>query len=125
MHSENSFYSIGTYDDGTVKGRGLLSAHGRGIDEPSSLFEHLGNATKVLITNTTKPTMVWGKSGTRYCVLANILTLPSSKRIFDAVKFEKCLEGVRRVRFDTKQGHLFLDEKRVYTAALTVPSIIF
>lgn len=117
VQSENSFYRVGTYENKTVKAE-LYYLRTDDVHEPSSLFEHLGNGTKVLITNTAKPAMVWGKDGTRYCVLADTLALQSNERIFDAMQFKKCLEGVRRVRFDTKQGHLFLDETRVYTAAL-------
>lgn len=116
-HSENSFYRVGTYEDKTAKAD-VYYLRTDEAHEPSSLFEHLGNGTKVLITNTAKPAMVWGKDGTRHCVLTDVVAAPSSKRVFDAVKFKQCLEDVRRVRFDTKQGHLFLDEKRVYTAAL-------
>lgn len=118
-HSENSFYRVGSYEDKTIKAD-VYYLRTDAAHEPSSLFEHLGNGTKVLITNTEKPTMVWGKDGTRYLVLSDALS-SSSKHIFDATKLKKCLEGVRRVRFDVKQGHLFLDENRIYTAGLNSP----
>jgi hypothetical protein len=123
-YAEDTLYRVGTYAD---KGANADVYYLRTNDahEPSSVFEHLGNGTKVLITNTTKPAMVWGKDGTRYCVLTDALAAPSNKHIFDAAKFKKCLESVRRVRFDPKQGHLFLDEKRVYTAGLTSPEYHF
>lgn len=119
-HSENSFYRVGIYDNKKTKAE-VYYLRTNAAHEPSALFEHLGNGTKVLITNTAKPAMVWGKNGTHYCILADTLATPSSAKVFDATKFKKCLEGVRRVRFDTKQGHLFLDETRVYTAALNGP----
>lgn len=115
--SENSFYCVGTYEKKAVKAE-VYYLRTDAAHEPSSVFEHLGNGTKVLITNTAKPALVWGKDGTHFCVLADALASSSSKQVFDAAKFKKCLEGIRRVRFDTKQGHLFLDEQRVYTAAL-------
>lgn len=118
-YSENAFYRVGSYENKTVKAEVYYLRTGA-VHEPSSLFEKLGNGTKVLITNTQKPVMVWGKDGTRYCVLADTLS-SSSKHIFDATKFKKCFEGVRRVRFDTKQAQLFLDGTLVYTAGLNSP----
>jgi hypothetical protein len=119
-YTKNALYRVGTYSDKTLNAE-VYYLRTNDAHEPSSVFEHLGNGTKVLITNTAMPDMVWGKNGTRYCVLAEVLATPSSKHIFDAAKFKKCLEGVRRVRFDTKQGQLFLDEKLVYTAGLKSP----
>ncbi len=123
-YATDALYSIGSYADKKVKAE-VYYLRTDAAHEPSSLFEHLGNDPKVLITNTTKPALVWGKDGTRYCVLAETLTAPSSKQIFNATKFKECLEGMRRVRFDPKQGHLFFDEKRVYTAGLTSPEYHF
>lgn len=122
-YAENAFYRVGSYEDKKVKAD-VYYLRTDAAHEPSSLFEHLGNGTKVLITNTAKPAMVWGKDGTRHLVLSDTLS-SSSKYIFDAAKFKKCLEGVRRVRFDTKQGHLFLDGDRVYTAGLNSPEYHF
>jgi hypothetical protein len=118
-HSENTFYHVGAYDDKTAKAE-VYYLRTDAAHEPSALFEHLGNGTKVLITNTAKPTMVWGKEGTRYLTLSDALS-SSSKRIFDATKLKDTLKGVRRVRFDTKQAQLFLDGTLVYTAGLNSP----
>lgn len=121
---QDALYYVGTWENKTVKA-GVYYLRTHDAHEPSSVFDHLGNGTKVLIANTTKPVMVWGKDGTRYCVLSDTIVTPPSEHFFDATKFKKCLEYVRRVRFDKKQGHLFLDEKRVYTAALKSPEHYF
>src|SRR6185437_5867222 len=113
-----------TYEDKAMKAE-IYYLRTDATHEPSSLFEHMGNRPKVLITNTAKPALARGKDGTRYCVLADMLAVPSSKRIFDAAKFKGILEVMRRVRFDLKQGHLFLDERRVYTVSLTSPEYHF
>lgn len=123
-YATDALYLIGTYADKKVKTE-VYYLRTDEAHEPSSLFEHLGNGPKVLITNTTKPALMWGKEGARYCVLAETLAAPSSKQIFNAVKFKECFESMRRVRFDTKQGHLFLDEKRVYTTGLKSPEYHF
>lgn len=122
-YAKNALYRIGTYSGKKLNAE-VYYLRTDDAHEPSSVFEHLGNGTKVLITNTAKPALVWGKGGTRYCVLADALAT-SGKHIFDAAQFKKCLEGVRRVRFDTKQGQLFLDDKLVYTAGLKSPECEF
>lgn len=119
-YSENSFYRIGTWANKAVNAE-VYYLRTDEIHEPSSHFDHLGNGTKMLITNAATPVMVWGKEGTSYCTLSDILASPKSKKIFDATKFEKCFDRVRRVRFDTKQAQLFLDGKLVYTAGLNSP----
>ncbi len=123
-YTDNSFYGIGAYESGKIKAEAYYlrteDAH-----EPSSYFERISNATKILITNTAKPDMVSGKEGTLYCVLADTLAVSANKHIFDKAKFAKCLEGVRRVRFDKKNGHLFLDNKRIYTAPLNSQEFYF
>lgn len=75
-----------------------------------------GSGPRVLVSNT-------GIAGTDedgifYCALSDILAPSSSKNIFDKSAFEKCVSGAKRVSFDKKNGHLFLDGKRVYTAPL-------
>lgn len=120
-YSQNSFYHVGTYEYKTLKAE-VYYLRTDAVYEPSSLFGHLGNnATKILITNTTKPTIVSGKDGTSYCVLADTLATPTSERVFDTVKFKKCFDCMRRVRFDAKQAQLFLDGTLVYTAGLNSP----
>lgn len=120
VYSDNSFYNLGVFTDNKIQAD-IYYLRTSDTHEPSSLFEHLGNGTRVLITNTTKPEMIYGKDGTLYCVLEEILAPVSSKKIFDITKFKKSLEGIRRVRFDKKQAQLFLDNKLVYTAGINSP----
>jgi hypothetical protein len=66
-----------------------------------------------------------GADGVFYCALADILTPSSSKNIFDKTAFEKNIASPKRVFFDKKNGHLYLDGKRIYTASLTGPEFRF
>lgn len=120
VYSNSSFYNLGVFTDNKIQAD-IYYLRTSDAYEPASLFEHIGNKTKVLITNTTKPEMIYGKEGTRYCVLSDILASATSNKIFDASKFKKCLEGIRRVRFDKKQAQLSLDNKLVYTAGINSP----
>lgn len=119
-YSENSFYRIGTWENKTVKA-GMYYLRTDEAHEPSSLFEHLGNRTKVLITNTTTPAMARGKEGTLYCVLADALDTSAREQIFDAKKFKKCLEGMRRVQFNKAQGNLYFDGGLICSVGLGSP----
>lgn len=123
-YAHDTLFCIGNYEDKKVKAA-VYYLRTDAAHEPASVFDHLGNGTRVLITNTIKPAMLWGKEGTLYCVLAETLAAPSSKQVFDKAKFAKCIEGVRRVRFDKRNGHLLLDNKRIYTAALNSPHYYF
>ena len=72
----------------------------------------------MLITNTMRADVVAGRENLSTCVLSNILASAKKKNIFDKSAFEECFDAVRRVRFDKKDGHLFLDNKCICTVPL-------
>ncbi len=123
-YATDAFYRLGTHQDKKVKATVYYLRTGD-AHEPSALFEEAGNALKVLITNTAEPNLVRGKEGTRYCVLALTLAPTTSKDIFYKMGIVKCFDDVCRVHFDKKNGHLSLDGKRIYTAALNSPQYYF
>lgn len=84
--------------------------------EPSSYFSDLGSESKILITNLEKPKMTHGKEGTLYCVLSDLVAGQSERRVFSKTKFDKYLQGTRRVYFDEHGGLLYLDNNIVYVA---------
>lgn len=116
-YAADTFFRLGTYQDKKVKAT-VYYLRTSDAHEPSAFFEEVGNAPKVLITNTDEPNLARGKEGTRFCVLATALAPISSKEVFYRMGVARCFDDVRRVQFDKKNGHLLLDGKRIYTAAL-------
>ncbi|MDL1953046.1 hypothetical protein FBR07_02600 [Candidatus Uhrbacteria bacterium UHB] len=123
-YATDAFYRLGTYKDKKVKATVYYLRTGD-LHEPSSFFENASNSPKVLITNTAEPNLVHGKEGTRYCILADALVPTANKEIFYKMGIVRCFDDVRRVQFDKKNGHLSLDGKRIYTAALESPQYYF
>jgi hypothetical protein len=76
----------------------------------------LGSGPRVLVSNTG----IAGadEDGVFYCALSDILVPSPSKNIFDKAAFEKCVSGAKRISFDKKNGQLYFDGKRIYTAPL-------
>lgn len=118
-YSNDAFFRLGVYEDKSKKMKVevyyLRSGDG---SEPSILFKEMGNQAKMLITNTMKADIIAGKDNLSTCVLSEIIALSEKKTVFDKNAFVKCFDATRRVRFDKKDGHLFLDNKRIYTAPL-------
>lgn len=118
-YSSNTFYRIGLYQDKSKKLKVecyyLRSGDG---SEPSIHFAAQGNAPRMLITNTLRADIAGsGKEHLSTCALSDILAT-DKKSVFSKAAFIECFDPVRRVRFDKKNGHLLLDEKRIYTAPL-------
>lgn len=118
-YSNNAFFRLGVYEDKTKKIKMEVYYLRNGDDyEPTIRFTELGNSFKVLITNTMRADIVSGKENLFSCVLSEIIAPLEKKNLFDRNAFIKCFDAIRRVRFDKKNGHLLLDEKRIYTAPL-------
>ncbi len=114
-YTPDTFYRLGIYKDKKVEAE-VYYLRTTAPHEPSEYFEHMGNAPKVLITNIAKPTLVYGREGTFYCILADVLSADTARTVFDGAKFATCIEGIRQVRFDKTSGNLYLDGRRIYTA---------
>jgi len=122
LYSDNAFFRLGTYKNKRVKAEVFYLRNSDNF-EPSLHFGEIGNEPKVLITNTIRADVVFGKENLSYAVLNEILSSEKNK-FLDEKKFEECFDKVRRVRFD-KSGNLFLDEIRIYTASLNSPEFYF
>jgi hypothetical protein len=120
----DAFYRLGTYQDKKVKAT-VYYLRTSDAHEPSAFFEEAGNGLKALVTNTAEPNLARGKEGTRHCVLTQALAPSGNKEIFSKMGIVRCFDDVRRVQFDKKNGHLSLDGKRTYTAALDSPQYYF
>lgn len=118
-YSNDAFFRLGIYEDKAKKMK-VEVYYLRNSDafEPTIRFNELGNLPKMLITNTMRADLIAGKENLFTCVISEILASPTKKTIFDKSAFAKCFDAIRRVRFDKKDGHLFLDNKRIYTASL-------
>lgn len=116
IYSANTLYRLGIYRGGrhTAEVYYLRNTDG---SEPSLRFQELGNSPKILVTNYAKPDLVAGKDNLNILYLSDALA-SANTRLFDKSAVARCLEGVRRVRFDKKDGHLFLDGKKIYTASI-------
>lgn len=118
-YSSDAFFRLGIYEDKTRKMKvDVYYLRNDDASEPTIRFTELGNQPKMLITNTLRANLIAGKENLFTCVLSEIVATPKKKTIFDKNEFVKCFDAIRRVRFDTKEGHLFLDNKRIYTASL-------
>lgn len=118
-YSNDALFRLGMYENKEKKMKVEVYYLRNNDDfEPSILFKELGNQPKMLITNTMRANIVSGKENLSTCILSEILAPQKKKDIFDKDAFTRCFDAVRRVRFDPKQGNLFLDEKLVYTAGL-------
>ena len=120
-YSDDTFFRLGTYEDKVRKFKAdvyYLRDSGS-VYEATLRFTGLGNQNKMLITNTVRAHLTSGKENLFTCVLEDILSSGKKDTLFDKKAFGACFDAVRRVRFDKKNGHLFLDGTRVYTAPLT------
>lgn len=118
-YSNDAFFRLGIYEDKTKKMKvEVYYLRNNNAFEPTIRFNELGNLPKMLITNTMRADIIAGKENLFTCVLSDILGPSGKKSIFDKSAFDKCFDEVRRVRFDKKDGHLLLDNKRIYTAPL-------
>jgi len=118
-YSSDAFFRLGIYEDKTKKMKEeVYYLRNNDAFEPTIRFSELGNLPKMLITNIMRADIIAGKENLFTCVLSDILALPEKKTLFDKNTFVKCFDTVRRVRFDKKEGHLFLDNTRIYTAPL-------
>ena len=118
-YSSDAFFRLGIYEDKSKKMKvGVYYLRNNDAFEPTIRFNELGNLPKMLITNTMRADLITGKENLFTCVLSDIVASKKNKRIFDKDTFEECFDTVRRVRFDKKDGHLFLDNNRIYTAPL-------
>lgn len=118
-YSSDAFFRLGIYEDKTKKMKvEVYYLRNNDAFEPTIRFNELGNLPKMLITNTMRADLIAGKENLFTCVLLDILAQSTKKNIFDKTPFAKCFDAVRRVRFDKKDGHLFLDNKRIFTASL-------
>jgi len=117
LHVENSFFRIGIYKDKRIQIE-VFYLRTNEPHEAASYFNNSAGANKILITNVTKPDIVYGKEGLLYCTLSEIITPLQSKHFFDKKKFVGYLKPTRRVSYNKKEGNLFLDGKRIYTAPL-------
>ncbi len=119
-YSSDAFFRLGIYEDKAKKMK-VEVYYLRNSDafEPTILFNELGNLPKMLITNTMRADIIAGKENLFTCVLSETLSSSGKKTIFDKSAFAKSFDAVRRVRFDKKDGHLFLDDSRIFTATLT------
>lgn len=118
-YSNDAFFRLGIYEDRAKKMK-VEVYYLRNSDafEPSIRFNELGNMPKMLITNMMRADVIAGKENLFTCVLSDILAPAEKKNIFNKTAFADCFDAVRRVRFDKKQGHLFLDNKHIFTASL-------
>ena len=125
-YSSDTFFRLGVYEDKAKKMK-VEVYYLRNSDafEPSILFGGLGNVAKMLITNTMRADLITGKENLSTCVLSEIIATQEKKNVFDKNAFVKCFDAVRRVRFDKKDGHIFLDNKRIYTAPLNGNHYLF
>ncbi len=118
-YSNDAFFRLGVYENKNKKMKvEIYYLRNNDAFEPTIRFNELGNLPKMLITNTMRADLITGKENLFTCVLLDILGPSGKQNIFDKDAFEKCFDAVRRVRFDKKDGHLFLDNKRIYTAPL-------
>ncbi len=118
-YSSDAFFRLGIYEDKTKKMKiEVYYLRNNDAFEPSLRFNELGNLPKMLITNTMRADIIAGKENLFTCVLSDIIASPKKKNLFDKDAFAKCFDAVRRVRFDKKDGHLFLDNNRIFTASL-------
>jgi hypothetical protein len=118
-YSSDAFFRLGIYEDKAKKMKvEVYYLRNNDAFEPTIRFNELGNLPKMLITNTMRADLITGKENLFICVLADIIASKSSNSVFDKKEFVKCFDAVRRVRFDKKDGHLFLDNNRIYTAPL-------
>lgn len=121
-YSAGSFFRLGEYEDKT-KNLKVEVYYLRNSDdfEASICFSGLGNTPKVLITNAERGDIISGKDNLFTCILTENISAKvgtSFTSFLDKKAIAKSLDSSRRVRFDKKDGHLLLDEKRVYTAPL-------
>ncbi len=118
-YSNDAFFRLGVYEDKAKKMK-VDVYYLRNSDgfEPSLRFNELGNSPKMLITNTMRADIIAGKENLFTCVLSEIISSSEKRNILDKNAFTKCFDEIRRVRFDKKEGHLFLDNKRIYTTSL-------
>lgn len=118
-YSNDAFFRLGIYEDKAKKMK-VEVYYLRNSDafEPTIRFNELGSLPKMLITNTMRADLIAGKENLFTCVLADIILPAGKKNIFDKSAFDKCFDAMRRVRFDRKDGHLLLDNKRIYTSPL-------
>lgn len=123
-YTDATFFRVGTYN---FKGNDIDVFYLRTDDafEPSEYLEQMSDTPKMLLANIAKPQMAFGKTGTLYCTLADILAPATSSKLFSKPKFAKCFERVRRVHFDVSEGHLSLDGTIIYTAGLNSPEYYF
>ena len=126
VYSNDAFFRLGRYENKEKK-MSVEVFYLRNGDafEPSLCFGELGNTPKMLITNTMRADVVVGKENLFTCVLSGILAELKGKKIFNKKAFTENFDNIRRVRFDKKDGHLFLDNKRIYTAPLNGNHYLF
>ncbi|OHA92587.1 MAG: hypothetical protein A2665_02130 [Candidatus Zambryskibacteria bacterium RIFCSPHIGHO2_01_FULL_46_30] len=118
-YSNDAFFRLGIYEDKAKKMKvEVYYLRNNDAFEPTIRFNELGNLPKMLITNTMRADLIAGKENLFTCVLSEVLAPSEKTSIFDRNTFAKCFDAIRGVRFDKKDGHLFLDNKRIYTAPL-------
>jgi len=118
-YSNDAFFRLGLYEDKSKKIKvDVYYLRNNDAFEPTIRFNELGNLPKMLITNTMRADLITGKENLFTCVLSDIIAPSKKKSVFDKNAFIECFDAVRRVRFDKKDGHLFLDNNRIYTAPL-------
>lgn len=122
VYSNDTFFRLGTYQNDKIKVEVFYLRNSDNF-EPSLYFGEMGNQPKMLITNTVRADIIFGKENLSYGILIEMLS-SAKKKLFDKKKFEQCFDKIHRVRFD-KDGNLFLDEKRIYTAPLGGPEFHF
>lgn len=127
FYSNGTFFRIGLYEDKSKKIKVEVFYLRNSEDAEASIrFNELGNSPKMLITNIMRADLaIKDKQNLFTCVLLEILNAKSKDKIFDKKLFEQCFDEIRRVRFDKKEGHLFLDNKRIFTASLKSPHYYF
>lgn len=126
-YSNNTFFRLGLYEDKNKKLKVEVFYLRNNEDAEASIrFNELGNSSKMLITNKMRADLaIKDKQNLFTCVLSEIITTKNKNKIFDKKLFEQSFDEVRRVRFDKKNGHLFLDSKRIFTTSLKSPHYYF
>lgn len=116
---QEGLYRLGTYEnkEKAIKADAYYLRNQNAF-EPTLQFLQTGNAPKVLITNTIRAEIIANIENLFTCILGDIILPTKDKNLFSKTAFIQCFDGVRRVRFDRKNGTLFLDNTLIYAAPI-------
>jgi hypothetical protein len=113
-YTQNSFYRLGTYADKKKKiSFEVYYLRNKNDFEASMHFSNSGTSNQLLITNTMKADLP--QKDIYSCVLSMILNTQNNEDVFETKLFLESFEAHRRVHFDTKEGNLLIDGKRILT----------